>query len=218
MDAIKDKVQQLKELSRKKEKLDQIKQDIADILGNADMDEKKKIAEEMSKIEYEDSNQARNLQFIVPHVIKEFYGPEIELKKQKKEEPKIEKEVTEQRKGIPEPAKAEPPERQGGEEKEESEEKKGPEKKPINEEEVIESVVKETKKQKIKEFLDSIIKKEKKMMARIRKFPSEKNIQHAEDATEKFIGKIKKLFTRKNEKKEKIKKEKTKKASTWKAL
>ncbi len=105
MDTIEKKVQKLKELSRKQKKLNEIKQDIADILGNANIKEKKKIAEKMSKTTVEDINQERNLQFIVPHIVKELYehnGPKGEFilpKKVKPVEP-IAEEV--------EPAKKEP--------------------------------------------------------------------------------------------------------------
>jgi myosin heavy subunit len=73
MDTIEAKVHKLQELSKKQKKLDEIKQDIADILWGADSEEKKKIAEKMSKTPVEDINQKRNLQFIVPHVVKELY-------------------------------------------------------------------------------------------------------------------------------------------------
>lgn len=75
-DVIENKIHQLKELSKKQKKLSEIKKDIADILGNANMDEKKEIAKEMSKIPYENIHQARNLQFIVPHIVKELYDHE----------------------------------------------------------------------------------------------------------------------------------------------
>ncbi len=87
MDTIESKVQQLKELSKKKEKLEKIKQDIADILGNADMNEKLQIVKKMSKIKPEDDNQKLNLGFILPNIVKENYGPEIERKIPKKVEP-----------------------------------------------------------------------------------------------------------------------------------
>lgn len=87
-DVIENKVHQLKELSKKQKKLSEIKQDIADILGNTNIEEKKKIAEKMSAMPYENMNQARNLQFIVPHVVKELYdheGPKGEFIIPKKE-------------------------------------------------------------------------------------------------------------------------------------
>jgi len=90
MDTIEKKVQKLKELSRKQKKLNEIKQDIADILGNADIKEKKKIAEKMSKTTVEDIHQERNLQFIVPHIVKELYehnGPKGEFILPKKVKP-----------------------------------------------------------------------------------------------------------------------------------
>lgn len=49
------------------------------------MDEKAKIAKEMSKIQPKDDEQEMNLGFIVPHIVKENYGPEIELKIPKKQ-------------------------------------------------------------------------------------------------------------------------------------
>ncbi len=73
MDTIEHKVQQLKELSKKQKKLNEVKQDIADILGSADMEEKKKIAEKMAQTPYENMEHARNLQFIVPYIVKELY-------------------------------------------------------------------------------------------------------------------------------------------------
>src|SRR5574344_232137 len=82
MNTIENKVQQLKELSKKQKKISEFKQDIADILGNTDMEGKKQIAEKMSKMEYENMNHARNLQFIVPHIVKESYdhnGPKGEF-------------------------------------------------------------------------------------------------------------------------------------------
>lgn len=85
MDTIENKVQQLKELSQKQKKISEFKQDIADILWNANMDEKAKIAKEMSKIQPKDDEQEMNLGFIVPHIVKENYGPEIELKIPKKQ-------------------------------------------------------------------------------------------------------------------------------------
>ena len=95
MGTIEKKVHELQELSRQQKKINEIKQDIANILGNADMDEKKKIAEQMSKMEYENMNQARNLQFIVPNLVKELYeheGPKWEFILPKKT---IEKKETE---------------------------------------------------------------------------------------------------------------------------
>ncbi len=95
MDIIENKVQQLKELSKKQKKLNEIKHDIADILGNANMDEKKQIAEKMSSMEYENIQQARNLQCIIPHIVKELYehdGPKGEFVIPKKiSEPIVEK-------------------------------------------------------------------------------------------------------------------------------
>ena len=88
MDTIEGKVQKLQELSRKQKKINEFKQDIASILGSADMNEKKQIAEKMSTIKYESMDQARNLQFIVPHVVKELYdhdGPKGEFIIPKKE-------------------------------------------------------------------------------------------------------------------------------------
>lgn len=76
MGTIETKIHQLQELSRQQKNVNKIKQDIADILGNTDMEEKKKIAEQMSKMEYENMNQARNLQFIVPNLVKELYDHE----------------------------------------------------------------------------------------------------------------------------------------------
>lgn len=106
MDTIENKVQQLKELSQKQKKISEFKQDIADILWNANMDEKAKIAKEMSKIQPKDDEQEMNLGFIVPHIVKENYGPEIELKIPKKQivtpEPVIKQE------NIPEKPEVEP--------------------------------------------------------------------------------------------------------------
>ena len=70
------------------------------------MDEKAKIAKEMSKIQPKDDEQEMNLGFIVPHIVKENYGPEIELKIPKKQivtpEPVIKQE------NIPEKPEVEP--------------------------------------------------------------------------------------------------------------
>lgn len=82
MGTIESKVLKLQEISKKPLNLNAFKQDIADILGSADMEEKKQIAEKMSKMEYENMNHARNLQFIVPHIVKESYdhnGPKGEF-------------------------------------------------------------------------------------------------------------------------------------------
>lgn len=120
MGTIETKIHQLQELSRQQKKVNEIKQDIADILGNADMDEKKKIAEQMSKMEYENMHQARNLQFIVPNLVKELYdheGPKWEFVIPKKEAEKKDTEPTpETKEEISTPVK---PEKKGIEKKEE---------------------------------------------------------------------------------------------------
>ncbi len=111
METIESKVEKLQSLSKKQAKLDKIKQDIADILWWADIEEKKKIAEKMSKTTIEDINQKRNLQFIVPHIVKELYeheGPKGGFSIPKKVEPiqpiireepeSIEEDITEKKK------------------------------------------------------------------------------------------------------------------------
>ena len=80
MDAIENKIQELKELSKKQKKISEYKKDIADILWNANMDEKAEIAKRMSKIQPTNEDQETNLGFIVPHIVKENYGPKMEVK------------------------------------------------------------------------------------------------------------------------------------------
>lgn len=94
MDTI-EKIQKLKKLSQKQQKISEFKKDIADILWNANMDEKIKIAKEMSKIEPVNEDQETNLGFIVPHIVKENYGNKSEIVIQKKEEPKVKEIVIE---------------------------------------------------------------------------------------------------------------------------
>lgn len=114
METIESKVEKLQTLSKKQAKLDEIKQNIADILWWADIEEKKKIAEKMSKTTIEDINQKRNLQFIVPHIVKELYeheGPKGGFTIPKKVEPiqpiireepeSIEEDITEKKKEKP---------------------------------------------------------------------------------------------------------------------
>lgn len=73
MGTIESKVLKLQELSKEKMDVNQIAKDIADILGNSDINEKKQIAEMVGKTNIETVQQKRNLQFIVPHVVKELY-------------------------------------------------------------------------------------------------------------------------------------------------
>ncbi len=73
MDTIEQKIEQLKKLSKKQKTLNEFKQDIADILSNTDKEAQKKIAEWVSKMKYENIEHARNLQLIVPNIIKDNY-------------------------------------------------------------------------------------------------------------------------------------------------
>jgi hypothetical protein len=73
MSNIETKIQQFKELSKKKKTINEMKQDIADILANTTKEEQTMIAEKLGKTKYEDIEHARNLQFIVPNIVKDRY-------------------------------------------------------------------------------------------------------------------------------------------------